>query len=59
MADIKDLLQLAENTYKRLKDPSGEHDYKLKNLNLEFIKYSKDAKSDYGGFVTLIILIMN
>lgn len=49
MADIKDLLQLTENTYKRLKDSSGGQDYQLKNLNLEFIQYNKDAKSDYGG----------
>ena len=48
MADIRDLVQITQNTYQRLTDPTGSKDLKISG-NLDFVGYAKDARSDHGG----------
>ena len=48
MADIRDLVQITQNTYQRLTDPTGSKDLKISG-NLDFVGYAKDERSDHGG----------
>ena len=48
MADIRDLVQITQNTYQRLTDPTGSKDLKISG-KLDFVGYTKDERSYHSG----------